>query len=133
MPTSLLALLGLMLLIVLLAFAVLLREMQWLTWLLMQWDYVRLGLLAGHAGGERGASQYYRAMVRLFGLQDVPRQAANNTREYLVQIGHRHRDLHQPAAELTLLFEQARYGLHPLDKESIARMRQLYRDIYHRL
>jgi len=130
---ALLGMLALLLLIILVAFGVLLREVPWIAWLLMQWDYLRLGVLARHADGERGAVQYYRAMARLFALQDVPRSEATNTREYLSQIGRRHRDLHKNAAEITWLFEQARYGAKPPSKDSIGRMRQLYRDLYRRL
>lgn len=130
---ALLGFLALLLLIILVAFGALLREVPWIAWLLMQWDYLRLGVLARHADGERGAIQYYRAMARLFGLQDVPHSATINTREYLMQIGRRHRDLHRSAAEFTLLFEQARYGARPLDRAGIQRMRRLYRELYRRL
>jgi hypothetical protein len=130
---ALLGLLALLLLIILIAFAALLREVPWIVWLLMQWDYLRLGILARHADGERGAIQYYRAMTRLFALQDVPRLASVNTREYLLQIGRRHRDLHKNAAEMTRLFEHARYGSRPLGKDRIERMRALYRELYRRL
>jgi hypothetical protein len=127
------SLLALLLLSLLIAFAALLRELPLITWLLMQWDYLQLGILARHADGERGASQYYQAMVRLFALQDVPRSATVNTREYLLQIGRRHQDAHKHAAEITRLFEHARYGARPLDQQKIERMRQLYRSLYQRL
>lgn len=130
---AVLGLLALLLLIILIAFAALLREVPWIAWLLMQWDYLRLGVLAVHADGERGASQYYRAMTRLFALQDVPRAEAANTREYLTQIGRRHRDLHKNAAEITRLFEHARYDVRPVGNGSVERMRQLYVDLYRRL
>jgi hypothetical protein len=127
---ALLGLLALLLLIILIAFGALLREVPWVAWLLTQWDYLRLGVLARHADGERGAIQYYRAMARLFALQDEPRPEVANTREYLAQIGRRHRDLHKGAAEMTWLFEQARYGAKPLGKEKVERMRALYRELY---
>lgn len=130
---ALLGLLVLLLLIILAAFAALLREVPWIAWLLTQWDYLRLGVLARHAQGQRGASQYYQAMARLFALQDVPRSATVNTREYLAQIGRRHKDLHRSAAEMTLLFEQARYGQRPVDADNVRRMRELYRELYRKL
>lgn len=130
---AVLSLLALILLMILLGFAALLREVPWITWLLMQWDYLRLGVLARHADGERGASQYYRAMERLFALQDIPRPATVNTHEYLAQIGRHHRDLYQNAAEITWLFEQARYSSRPVGNDSIKRMQHLYRGIYQHL
>lgn len=131
--TGVLGLLVLILLIILMAFAALLREVRCLVWLLMQWDYLVLGVLGRYISGERGAHQYYKAMARLFSWRDMPRSATINTREYLAQIGRRHRDLHQPVAEITSLFEQARYSLRPIDNAGIQRMRSLYRGLYRRL
>lgn len=130
---AILSLLALMLLAILLAFAALLREIPWVVWLLSQWDYLCLGVIGRHAGGEPAARQYYRAMARLFALHDMPRAATVNTREYLSQIGRRHRDVRQSAAEMTVLFEQARYGAEPVSIPHIQRMRQLYRGIYRQL
>lgn len=130
---ALLGMLALLLLIILMAFAALLREVPVIAWLLMQWDYLRLGILARHADGEYGAIQYYRATARLFALQDVPREATVNTREYLAQIGLRHKELYKNAAEMTHLFEHARYGSRPFGKERIERMRVLYRELYRRM
>ena len=130
---SLLVLLGLMFLAILLAFVTLLKEVPWVTWVIMQWDYLRLGMLARHAVGERGARQYYKAMARLLSLQDISRPLTANTREYLEQIGHSHKILYPPAAEMTVLFEQARYGSQAVSNNSLMRMRHLYREIYRNL
>lgn len=130
---ALLGLLALMLLMILIASWALLREVPWIAWLLMQWDYLRLGILARHDQGERGASQYYRAMARLLALHDAPRPATANTREYLARVVRRHRNLHRSAAEMTLLFEQARYGARPIDADGVRRMRELYLELYRRL
>nr|WP_305891438.1 DUF4129 domain-containing protein [Methylomonas sp. SURF-1] len=70
-------------------------------------------------------------MERLFALGDLPRSRFNNTREYLTQIQRRHRrDLQTGAAELTRLFEAARYGADGLSAGDLQRMRRLYRDLY---
>jgi len=130
---AMLGLLALILLAILLAFAALLREIPWVIWLLSRWDYLYLAVIGRHAGGEPAARQYYRAMTRLFALHDMPRSDTVNTREYLSQIGRRHRDVRQSAAEMTVLFEQARYGAEPVSTPHIQRMRQLYRGIYRRL
>lgn len=125
------ALLGLILLAVILAFRNLLRETPWAIWFLSRWDYWYLCRCGRHAEGERGARQYYRAMERLFALGDLPRSRFNNTREYLTQIQRRHRrDLQNGAAELTRLFEAARYGADGLSAGDLQRMRRLYRDLY---
>jgi Domain of unknown function (DUF4129) len=130
---SILSLLGLMLLAILLAFAELLKEVACITWLLIQWEYLHLGILTRHASGERGVRQYYKAMTRMLTLQDLPRPLTANTREYLEQIGRIRKGLHQPAAEMTFLFEQARYGSDLIDNNSLMRMRQSYREIYRNL
>lgn len=130
---AILSLLALMLLAILLAFAALLREIPWVVWLLSQWDYLCLGMIGRHAGGEAAARQYYRAVTRLFALHDMPRADTANTREYLAQIGRRHRHVRQSAAEMTVLFEQARYGAEPVSNPHIQRMRNLYRGIYRQL
>jgi hypothetical protein len=130
---SILSLLGLMLLAILLAFAALLKEVPWVTWLLMQWEYLRLGILALHATGERGARQYYKAMARMLTLHDLTRPLTANTREYLAQIGRTRKDLHPLAAEMTLLFEKARYGSGLIDNSYLMKMRELYRETYRNL
>ncbi|MBD9355861.1 DUF4129 domain-containing protein [Methylomonas albis] len=130
---ALLGLLALILLAIFLAFGALLREIPWVLWLITQWDYLRLGVIGRHARGETAAHQYYRAMSRLFTLHDVPRADTANTREYLAQISRRHRDARGSAAEITGLFEAARYGDKPLADAHIRRMRQLYRTIYRQL
>ncbi|WP_445369289.1 DUF4129 domain-containing protein [Methylomonas sp. BW4-1] len=130
---ALLGLLALILLAIFLAFGALLREIPWILWLITQWDYLRLGVIGRHTGGETAARQYYRAMSRLFALHDVPRADTANTREYLAQISRRHRDARRSAAEITGLFEAARYGDKPLADAHIRRMRQLYRTIYRQL
>ncbi|WP_020481199.1 DUF4129 domain-containing protein [Methylomonas sp. MK1] len=130
---AILGLLAVILLAILLAFGALLREIPWVIWLISQWDYLRLGVIGHHAGGETAARQYYRAMSRLCALHDVPRADTANTREYLAQISRRHRDARRSAAEFTGLFEAARYGDKPLADAHIRRMRQLYRAIYRQL
>ncbi|MFA5983994.1 MAG: DUF4129 domain-containing protein [Methylococcaceae bacterium] len=130
---TILSLIGIMLLAILLAFAALLKEISWLTWLLMQWEYLRFGILAQHASGERGARQYYKAMARILSLHELARPLTANTQEYLRLINRTRKELQHCAAEMTLLFEQARYGQDPIDNNSLIRMRELYRETYRRL
>lgn len=131
--TMMLSLIGLMLLAVLLAFAALLKEVSWLNWLLMHWEYLCFGLLPLHASGERGARQYYKAMVRMLSLYDLPRPLTANTQEYLRLISRTRKELRPYATDMTALFEQARYGQDPIDRNSLARMRVLYRETYRKL
>ncbi len=131
--TLLLSLLALILVAMLIAFRVWIREIPWVVWLLSRWDYLHLGLLGRHAAGESGACQYYRAMERLFTLSGLPRAQTVNTREYLSQIQRRYRDDLKPSTtEMTRLFERARYSAQPVNEQTLRRMRQLYRDIYRR-
>jgi len=127
---ALLTLFGLLLLAILLAFAYLLREANAVIWLRTRFDYLRFGMLDWHAGGNQAARQYYGAMEALFALGDMPRLASANTREYLQQTSHLQRDLRREIAELTLLFEQSRYGRQALSERQIGRMREVYRQIY---
>lgn len=106
-------------------------EIPWVVWLLSRWDYLNLGVFGRHSAGEMGARQYYRAMERLFTLTGLPRAPTANTREYLADIRRRHReDVLRSAAELTRLFEQARYAAQPVGEQSQHSMRQLYRALY---
>jgi len=130
---TLAGLLGLLLLAVLIALGYLAREASAVAWLKTRFDYLRLGLLAWHAGGSRAARQYYGAMEALFALGEMPRSAATNTREYLAQTSHLHRGLRREMSEMTLLFEQSRYGDRPLSERQIGRMREVYRQLYRKL
>lgn len=128
-----LSLFGLMLLILLLVLYFLLREVKAATWLRTRYDFLRLGLFARHAGGQPGMAQYYRAMDRLFALKDMPRPPTANTREYLREITRYRDHVRDDVTELTGLFEQARYGQTAPDAAQLARIRQLYRQIFQKL
>lgn len=127
---TLAGLFGLLLLVILIAFARLLREANVVMWSRARFDYLRFGMLGWHSGGNPAARQYYEAMETLFALGEMPRSVATNTREYLRQMTLLHRDLRHEITELTLLFEQSRYGKYPLDERQICRMREIYRQIY---
>lgn len=130
---TLAGLLGLLLLAIAVALARLLKEAGAVVWLRTRLDYLRLGLFDWHAGGSQAARQYYGASEALFALGDLPRPAAVNTREYLVETTRRHRELRSEMSELTQLFEQSRYGDRALDEAQIGRMREAYRQIYRKL
>jgi Ca2+/Na+ antiporter len=132
-PESLATLLGLILLAILIALARLFREANAFVWLGTRYDYVRLGILAWHGSGNLAADRYYRAMEKLFSLAEMPRSAVANTREYLHLLSRLRSDLRQEIAELTLLFEQSRYGNQPLGEQPIRRMREVYLQIYRKL
>jgi hypothetical protein len=130
---TLAGLLGLLLLAILIALGYLAREASAVVWLKTRFDYLRLGLLAWHAGGSRAAHQYYGAMEALFALGEMPRSVTTNAREYLAKTSHFHRELRREMTEMTLLFEQSRYGHRPLSEQQISRMREVYRQIYRKL
>lgn len=130
---SLATLLGLILLAILIALARLLREVNAVVWLGTRYDYLRLGILAWHGDGNLAADRYYQAMEKLFSLGEMPRSAVANTREYLNLLSRLRSDLRQEIAELTLLFEQSRYGNQSLGVQQISRMREVYRKIYRKL
>lgn len=124
------ALWTLLILALLIAAWVLLREARPMLWLLAHFDYLRLGMLRGHAPGSRGARQYYAAMERLFDLHGLDRPPTANAREYLIIVGRRFDHLRHEATELTLLFEGARYGSEETDVRQLGRMRELYRRVF---
>ncbi len=111
----------------------LMREARTGTWLLTRFDYLRFGILGMHGRGPRGAHHLYEAMERLFALHDTARSRQTNTREYQSQLSRHHGYVHQETAELTRLFEDARYGCPASGEPDRTRMRELYQRIYQRL
>jgi len=124
------ALWALILLALLVAAWLLLREARLGVWLGAHVDFLRLGLSPGHAPGSRGARQYYAAMERLFYLHGIDRPPAANTREYLRLAGRRFDHLRRELTEMTLIFERARYGQDEAHPAELARMRELYRRMF---
>lgn len=108
------------------------REARVGTWLRTRFDYVRLVLLGIHGHDADGARTYYAAMVRLFKLCDIERDSRENTREYLAEINSFYRDLRQQTGEITLHYEDARFG-NKSNIGQVKRMRGLYREIYYAL
>lgn len=120
-------------LVLLVALWRLMREAKTGTWLLTRFDYLRFGLLAQHSQGSNGARELYEAMERLFTLHDPQRSALANTQEYQRQLRRHHSHLAHNTAEMTLLFEDARYGMKTIDAASLTRMHTLYKLIYQQL
>jgi len=125
-----LVLLALMLLILMFGFSRLFKEAKVTLWLLSRLDYLHLGVLAMHAPGEQGAIQYYKATERLFSLHDMERSKFSNTKEYLSQIPTFRKEIKTPLLELTILFEDSRYGAKEETTHHIKRMQSLYCKIY---
>lgn len=127
------ALMSLIVLAMLIAVWLLLREARLGLWLRSRFDYLWLGLLRLHAQGNPGALQYYRALQRLMDVQGLPRDATANAREYLLQIGRRHEHLRRELIEMTYFFERARYGNRDIDPNDLTRMRQSYRYVFKKI
>ncbi|MBI5275159.1 MAG: DUF4129 domain-containing protein [Burkholderiales bacterium] len=121
---------SLIVLALLIAAWLLVRELRAMLWLRAHFDYLNLGLLSRHAPGSRGVRQYYGAMERLFNLHDLERPSSANTREYLRMVGRRFDHLRREATEATLIFERARYGEVEPQLAELARMRDLYRRMF---
>lgn len=119
-----------MLLLLLGASYVFMRELRLGLWLRMQMDFLRFGLLGLHEPGSVGARQLFGAMERLFVLNHAERDGRLNAREYLAVLQRMHGSLQREAGEMTDLFEQARYGNANVSDGDVARMRQLYRRMY---
>ncbi len=124
------ALLALIALALLAALARLLREVHAVTWVRTRLDYLRLVAFDGGAPGTAGAVQYYAAMERLFALRESPRRPTANTREFLAEATEFRPHLRPQAAELTWLFERARYGDTPPGAEERRWIRDLYRALF---
>ena len=131
--TVLAVLFALMLVVILLAIALLLKEARAGTWLRTRFDYWRLVKFGKHAEGHLGALQFYRAMERLFIVRNAPRLATANAREFLGETTHFRADVCRDAAELTRLFEIARYGPRVVDSEQLKQMRVLYQRLFKNL
>ncbi len=125
------SLLGLILLALLVAAWLLLKETRPAAWLRVRFDYLRLVMLERHGTGKRDALEYYAALQRLLDLEGLPRLPQVNSREYLAQICRRYEHLHSEAEELTLQFERARYGDREGSSADLTRMRDLYRSMFH--
>lgn len=126
-------LLILIILMLAMGFGAFLYELPWVIWLCMQWDYLWLGLFANHESGHRGAMQYYRAMTRVFAFHEVALVKTENSREYLQQIHRWHKPVYPQASELTVLFENSRYGGQTPAQDHLLRMRRLYTTIFRRI
>lgn len=125
------SLVALLVVALLTAVAVFLRELALFAWLRTRYDYVWLGLFARHAPGERGARQYYQALERLCAMNDMPRASTANCREFLQQLIRSGSQIRLAAIEFTGLFEQHRYGpAQPNGETQLRRMRQLYRALF---
>ena len=124
---------ALLLLALLVVAALLLREVKAVTWLRTRFDYLQLVTLAQHGNGTSGATQFYRAMERLFYIADTPRAPNANTREFLREATYYRDHIRPEATELTRLFEQYRYGPERPDVSRLERMRELYRAIFRKL
>jgi len=108
----------------------LMREAKSGVWLLTRLDYLRLGLMGAPAADAAAARRYYRAMERLFLLQDMQRGLSVNAAEYLAEISRFHRSMRKELSEITRLFEDIRYGQRPATEAQVGRMRELYRQVY---
>lgn len=126
------ALIALLIAAFLIALWRLLKEARVVLWLSTRLDYLRYVMMGRHAMGSAGAVQLYRAMERLFALQEQPRQRETNAREYLTQLGRVRYDLRPKLIEMTILFEDARYGASPPGDGQLARMRMIYRELFDR-
>jgi hypothetical protein len=127
---------GLMMLVLLLllgAAYVLLRELQLGLWLRVQVDFLRFGLLGLHAQGNAGVLQIYDATERLFLLNRVERERRLNVREYLALLRRVKGALGNEATEMIELFERARYGNSSAGSGDLRRMRHLYRYVRQRV
>ncbi len=127
------ALLALIALALLAALAWLLREVHAVTWVRTRVDYLRLVAFGAGAPGTAGAAKYYAAMERLFALRESPRRPTANTREFLAEATEFRPHLLPQAAELTWLFERARYGDMPPGAEERRWIRDLYRALFREL
>jgi Ca2+/Na+ antiporter len=126
-------LLALLIVALLVALLIFLREIRVLAWLQTRYDYLRLVVLDLPPGGRAGGVEYYRAMERLLALGELPRQPVANAREYLHEIRSRHAEISGDAAEMTSLFEAVRYGSTAAGTPQLQRMRELYRSIFRKL
>lgn len=120
----------LMILALFCAFLLFAKEIKVLAWLLTHLDYLRLGIFAMHAPGNQGVIDYYKATERLFSLYDMKRAKVNSVQEYLYQTSTLRKDMKPQLSELTLLFEDSRYGYQTISPDNISRVRSLYRNIY---
>jgi len=80
--------------------------------------------------GNRGVLRCHAAVVRLFTLHGLTRPPGATAREYARLTHKRHANLHRQMAELTQLFEQARYGATLTTRAQLRRVRELYRFMF---
>jgi Ca2+/Na+ antiporter len=127
------ALMSIVLLALLLAAWLLLREVRLVLWLRSRFDYLRLGLLRWHAPGNVGALQFYEALERLMDVQGTPRVTTANTREFMAQVSYRYRHLRREMVEMIVFFERARYGGAPISSKNLEQVHRNYKTIFARI
>ena len=124
---------GLLMLTLLAAAAIFLRDAPVGLWLRARFDYVRLIKLNRAPRNEHGVRQYYLAMERLFALHDTRRSQTTTAREYLQEMRVYNDTVRLSAAMLTAGFEHWRYGRPPGDQAMLDDVQRHYLVLYKQL
>lgn len=96
----------------------------------IQLEHLLLGTWGLLPPGNRGVLRCHAAVIRLFTLHGLTRPPGATAREYARLTHKRHANLHRQMAELTQLFEQARYGATATTPAQLMRVRELYRFMF---
>ena len=120
----------LVLLCLMIALIILMRESTVANWIRTRIDYLSLGIFQAHGNHEYAVSKYYFATERLFELQHLKRNSHMTVKEYCEEIGKYDSDTRHDLHKLARYFEDARYGEKPCDKSKLAAINLLYRKIY---
>lgn len=113
-----------------LALAALWREARMAKWLRTRCEFLWLVVLERSARGSAGICQYYAAMESVLALHGLGRARTDNAQEYLCAVRRERPQVSAGVAEMTLLFEAARYGGRPVADRDTGRMRTLYRQVF---
>lgn len=107
-----------------------LRRLRPVLRLRVQLDHLLLGVWGLLPPGSRGVLHCHAAVIRLFTLHGLNRPPGATAREYARLTHKRHANLRRQMAELTQLFEQARYGPTVTTPAQLIRVRELYRFMF---
>lgn len=111
---------------VLVALALLLREVRPVLWLRTRVDRWRYGRPFGPGAGRDEVIALHAAIERLLRLREIGRPATYTVREHAAQVARSRHELAPALGEMTTVFERSRYAADAPDATEVERMRRAW-------
>ena len=123
----------LVLLCLMIALIILMRESAVANWIRTRIDYLSLGIFQVHGNHEHAISKYYFAIERLLDLQHLKRNSHITVKEHFDEISIYNYDTKGELKMIVRYFEDYRYGEKSVDKNKLALVNSVYKKIYRSL